>query len=83
MRIIAVVLLHIPPETMGHELIGLCSFLTYSIAPIYFFIKKTTSFSFFFREKMGNQAFFDAQNKLTNDYFTKIPQRDVIKNHCV
>jgi exosortase N len=64
MRIIAVVLLHIPPETLGHELIGLLSFGVYSIVPIYFLIKKTTPFSFFFHEKINNQTFFNAQNEL-------------------
>jgi exosortase N len=65
MRIMAVVLLHIPPETVGHELIGLLSFGVYSIVPIYFLIKKTTQISFFFHEKINNQAFGNACNQLT------------------
>jgi exosortase N len=64
MRIIAVVLLHIPPETVGHELIGLLSFSIYSIVPIYFLIKKTALSPLFFREKINNQAFSNAQNEL-------------------
>jgi exosortase N len=58
MRIIAVVLLHIPPETIGHELIGLLSFLIYSIVPIYFLIKMSTPYSLFFKEKITNNKVF-------------------------
>jgi exosortase N len=73
-RIIAVVLLHIPPKTIGHELIGLLSFLIYSIIPIYFLIKISTRYSFFFKEKIANnKAFLKPINALkTRDLMIQI-----------
>ncbi len=56
-RIVAVVLLNIRPETVGHEVVGLLSFLIYGIAPMYFLIKMRTRSTFFFDEKIKGNAF--------------------------
>lgn len=40
MRIVALVLLQFPPETFGHELVGILSFLLLILVPIYFIIPK-------------------------------------------
>jgi exosortase N len=61
-RIIAVVLLKIAPETVGHELIGLLSFLMYGVIPMYFFIKISRTSSFFFSENIKNDAFSAASS---------------------
>jgi exosortase N len=62
-RIIAVVLLRIPPKTVGHEVIGLLSFLIYGVIPVYFLIQFTSRFSFFFKEKIDENAFRNAKNE--------------------
>jgi exosortase N len=56
-RILAVVLLKIAPATVGHEIIGLLSFLMYGVIPMYFFIKMNRASSFFFEENIKNDAF--------------------------
>jgi exosortase N len=56
-RILAVVLLKIAPATVGHEIIGLLSFLMYGVIPMYFFIKMNRTSSFFFKENIKNAAF--------------------------
>jgi exosortase N len=68
-RILAVVLLKIAPETVGHELIGLLSFLIYGVVPMYFFIKMSSTSSFFFKEKIKNDAFSVATTNVTLRYF--------------
>ena len=64
-RILAVVLLKIAPATVGHELIGLLSFLMYGVVPMYFFIKINRTSSFFFKEKVKNDAFSMASTKVS------------------
>jgi exosortase N len=64
-RILAVVLLKIAPETVGHELIGLLSFLMYGVIPMYFLIKMSRASSFFFNENIKNDAFSVASTNAT------------------
>ncbi len=61
-RIVAVVLLNIRPETVGHDVVGLLSLLIYSIVPTYFLIKMGTRSAFFFKEKIKKNAFSNTPN---------------------
>ena len=61
-RIIAVVLLNIQPETVGHDVVGLLSLLIYGIVPMYFLIKIGTRSTFFFKEKIKKNAFVNTPN---------------------
>jgi exosortase N len=65
MRILAVVLLKIAPATVGHEVIGLLSFLMYGVIPMYFFIKSNRCSSFFFKENIKTDAFSIASSNAT------------------
>jgi exosortase N len=64
-RILAVVLLKIAPATVGHELIGLLSFVLYGVVPMYFFIKWSRRSPFFFKENVKNDAFLIASSNTT------------------
>ncbi len=61
-RIVAVILLEIPPKTVGHEVIGLLSFLIYGVVPMYFLIGFASRFSFFSKEKMSENTFENDEN---------------------
>jgi exosortase N len=68
-RILAVVLLKIAPATVGHELIGLLSFVLYGVVPMYFFIKWNRRSTFFFKENVKNDAFAIASSNTTTRSF--------------
>jgi exosortase N len=65
-RIIGVVSLKIPPKTVGHEVIGLLSFLIYGVVPMYFLIKYSTHFSIFFKDKIAENAFENGKNQVNS-----------------
>ena len=48
-RIITLVNFKIPPGTSGHEIVGLLSLGVYTLLPLYFLIRKSTQFNWFFK----------------------------------
>jgi exosortase N len=68
-RIVAVVLLNIPTETVGHDVVGLLCFSIYSILPMYFLIKIGMRSPFFFKKKINQQAFLNAVGISKNSDF--------------
>jgi exosortase N len=47
-RIFAVVYFKIPPATLGHDAIGLLSLAFYNLVPMYFFVRKSVSWIWFY-----------------------------------
>jgi exosortase N len=54
-RIIAVVYFKIPPATPGHDAIGLLSLAFYNLVPIYFFVRKSMSWSWFYEPSITKE----------------------------
>jgi exosortase N len=54
-RIMAVVYFKIQPATPGHEAIGLLSFVFYNLVPIYFFVRKSVTWSWFYESYITNE----------------------------
>ena len=62
LRIVSVVSLTIPPETVGHDVVGLLSFLIYNILPMYFLIRFSSRSPFFFKEKITSNPVSNTPN---------------------
>ena len=60
-RIMAVVYFKILPATSGHDAVGLMSLAVYNLVPIYFFVRKSVSWSWFY------ESFIKKGNFLNND----------------
>jgi exosortase N len=60
-RIIAVVYFKIPPATPGHDAIGLLSLAFYNLVPIYFFVRKSMSWTWFY------ETFIEKEKHLNYD----------------
>jgi exosortase N len=54
-RIMAVVYFKIQPATPGHEAIGLLSLVFYNLVPIYFFVRKSVLWSWFYESYSINE----------------------------
>jgi exosortase N len=65
-RIIAVVYFKIPPATPGHDAIGLLSLAFYNLVPIYFFVRKSVSWSWFYEP-----SFVKGNNLINNKKYVQ------------
>jgi exosortase N len=62
-RIFAVVYFKILPGTQGHEAVGLLSLACYNLLPVYFFVKKSMSWSWFYKPFIEKEKHYIDEKK--------------------
>jgi exosortase N len=62
-RIFAVVYFKIPPATLGHDAIGLLSLAFYNLVPMYFFVRKSVSWIWFYVPYVEKEKYLNDDKK--------------------